>query len=384
MERRTSRESVDPSASSSCAPLATAASRSRASARSSSPVSWLVPPKETCWWSMVKCRPSAALRGVLGGLVGHEPGDRLGDQPLQRGDADAVRERRHLGVHERRCLRGQAERRLRDPAGPPGLQVTGLHPGPAPGEPVLQLHRRRDQCPAAVGGAADGEGELGDAELRDQWCAFAGEGEAGVSAGGDPGGCLVDRLRWVLLGPGHRGDHQVGSAPGWLRPGLAGEHQHVTAESRSPRSMLVVAVMSEFKHRAPTETGQIPLLWKGILDFLHSGPVVPVGFSAYGVWSRLTARFARCSTTCGRARLARPRARGSTAAVVSGFETLASLAPQPPGLRFFSGLAAALTRASKRRWSRPASGCHWTPRQKRVPSASIASREPSVARAVAT
>ena len=42
-------------------PCATAASRSRASARSSSPVSWLVPPKETCWWSMVKCRASAAF-----------------------------------------------------------------------------------------------------------------------------------------------------------------------------------------------------------------------------------------------------------------------------------------------------------------------------------
>ena len=167
--------------------------------------------------------------GVLGGLVGHEPGDRLGDQPLQRGDADAVRERRHLGVHERRCLLGQPERRLRDPPGPPGLQVTGLHPCPAPGQAVLQLHCCRDQCPTAVGGAADREGELGDAELRDQRRALTGQGEAGVSAGGDPGGCLVDRLRWVLLGPGHRRDHQVGLSA-WIAAALASRAnpQHIS------------------------------------------------------------------------------------------------------------------------------------------------------------
>ena len=212
-----------------CAPFATAVSRSRASARSSSPVSWLVPPKETCWWSMREVPTVRGLLGVLGGLVGHEPGDRLGDQPLQRGDADAVRERRHLRVHERRRFGwDRLQRRLRDPTGPPGLEVTGLHPCPAPREPVLQLHRRRDLCPSAVGGAADREGELGDAELRHQRCAFTGEGEAGVSAGGDPGGCLVDRLRWVLLGPGHRGDQQVGLCLVGCGLAFAGEHQHLT------------------------------------------------------------------------------------------------------------------------------------------------------------
>jgi len=53
-------------------------------------------------------------------------------------------------------------------------------------------------------------------------------------------------------------------------------------------------------------------------------------FSAYGLWSRLIARFARCSTTCG----------GVPRLAKRGFETLAgarssttgvALAPQPPG-----------------------------------------------------
>ena len=120
------------------------------------------------------------------------------------------------------------QRRLGDPAGAPRLEVTGLHPCPAAGQAVLQLHRRRDQCPPCVGGAADREGELGDAELRDQRRAFTGQREAGVPAGGDPGRCLVDRLRWVLLGPGHRGEHQDRVRVHRCGPGLACNSQHIS------------------------------------------------------------------------------------------------------------------------------------------------------------
>ena len=238
-----------------------------------------------------------SLPCFLGGLVGHEPGDRLGDQPLQSGDADAVRERCHLGVHERRCLRGQAECLLCDPAGTPRLEVTCLHPGPAAREAVLQLDGRRDQCPAAVGGAADGQGELGDAELRHQWRAFTCQREAGVSAGGEPGGCLVDGLRWVLLGPGHRGKHQHSVRAHRCSPGLARYPQHLSRGVEVLAVVLGVAGMSEFKHRAPTETGENSAAVEGNSRLLRSGPVVKVGFSAYGVWSRLFARFARSSTT---------------------------------------------------------------------------------------
>ena len=127
-----------------------------------------------------------------------------------------------------------AEGGLRDPAGPPGLEVTGLHPCPAAGQSVLQLDRRRNQRPAGVGGAADRERELGDAELRDQRRTLAGQREAGVAGRGDPGGCLVDRLRWVLLGPGHRGDHQVCLRLVGCGLAFAGEHQHVTRGVKVP------------------------------------------------------------------------------------------------------------------------------------------------------
>ncbi len=139
------------------------------------------------------------------------------------------------------------------------------------------------------------------------------------------------------------------------------------AESRSPRSVLVVAVMSEFKHRALTETGEISLLWKGILDFLSTpvgGPGWLLGVrrlvpsvrslrvsSVHSLRSLLDhhslldhlwlrparvswfrdARFARSSTTGIRARCSTTvwsRARASRVSVVS--RRSLALAPQPP------------------------------------------------------
>ena len=38
------------------------------------------------------------------GLLGHEPGDRLLDQPVELGQADPVRDRGDVAVHEPGCL----------------------------------------------------------------------------------------------------------------------------------------------------------------------------------------------------------------------------------------------------------------------------------------
>ena len=100
------------------------------------------------------------------------------------------------------------------------------------------------------------------------------------------------------------------------------------AESRSPRSVLMVAVMSEFKHRALTETDENALLWKGILDFFTPAR-----------WSRVASRATAFGLVCPLAALA---ARPPVVAIgswVAGFETLASprsstsgslLAARPP------------------------------------------------------
>ena len=363
-----------------------------------------------------------SLQRVLGGLVGHEPGDRLGDQPLQRGQTDAVRERRHLGIHEPRRLLAEPEGGFGDPAGPPGLEVPGLHPGPGPREPVLQLDRGRDDRTTGVGGAADGERELRDAELRDQRSTRTGQWETGVAGRGDPRRRFV---RSTPVGAARPRSPPRSTAPrprGWLRHGPRGLTRSTSlGESSSPGVIGAVDVMTQFKQRPLTDSGEFPLLWKGILDFFSIWVVVPACSWSYGLGlvcplASLAARppgvavglrgHVQFRAATAVASLA-PNHRGSgppmttpgcgrpLGSVVSrrslrsllnhrGVAARSSttgvwrLAAQP------TGSAAARTSASKRRWSRPASGCHWTPRQKRVPSASIASSVPSAARAEAT
>ena len=87
------------------------------------------------------------------------------------------------------------------------------------------------------------------------------------------------------------------TASAWMAAARAARATRSTSlgESSSPRLVPMVDVIDEFKHRPLTVSDEIPLLWKGILD--HFSPI------------------------------------GS-----SGFETLASLAPQPPRKRTDPGL----------------------------------------------
>ncbi len=142
------------------------------------------------------------LGGVGGCLLGHEPDDCFLDEAFEGGVPDLVGEPGDLGIDEPDGFGGQQQGVLGDPAGPPGLEVTGHHPGPHLGQAVLELDRVGDQGAAGVGGEPDREGEFGDAELRDQGCPRPGQEQTGVATGGDPGRGVVDRLGWVLLGPG--------------------------------------------------------------------------------------------------------------------------------------------------------------------------------------
>ena len=145
--------------------------------------------------------------------------------------------------------------------------------GPGLREAVLQLDGMGDVGPTGVGGPADGEGELGDAELRHQGRAWPGEGEAGLSSGGDPGRCFVDGLGWVLLGPGDGGEELGGLSPVGFVLAIAGKDASTSrGSSRSPSESGVVLVMEPIQ--APTTDsprGQKPLSTRGFSRLSAAG-----------------------------------------------------------------------------------------------------------------
>ena len=119
---------------------------------------------------LVQADPDTTCLGGLDraglGFLGVEPDPGLFDQPVEHHRSDPVGDRSDLPVHERRALLGEADGGLRDPAGPPRGQVTGLEPGLDARQPVANLDRLTEVGPAGVGGLADHQRELGHAELR--------------------------------------------------------------------------------------------------------------------------------------------------------------------------------------------------------------------------
>ena len=228
-----------------------------------------------------------------------------------------------------------------------------LHSSPYPWQPVLQLHRR----PRAN---SDQHRWSGRWRARTPRCrtpppAVPLRRRSGgrCHRRGDPGGLFSDGLRWVLLGPGHRCEQQDRPAPGWLRPCRSRANTSTSAgESSAPGVIAGVDVMGQFKQRPLTETVEIPLLWKGILDFLPSGfggpgwhvGVRPLVSSVRSLRSLLDHRWLRPAArhgvalrtafglVCPLASLA-ARPPGLRPPAGCGFETLASLTPQPPGAR---------------------------------------------------
>ena len=81
--------------------------------------------------------------GGRGRPVRVEPGDGLVDEPVDRGGAHPVRERRHVAVDVRGCLRRErgVDDGLSDPPGLPRGAVAGLHPAPQPGQAVCRARR---------------------------------------------------------------------------------------------------------------------------------------------------------------------------------------------------------------------------------------------------
>ena len=170
----------------------------------------------TCTCRIVGGLPAAP------GLGGHEPDDRLLDQPVYPAGPDPVREPRDLVVHEPRRRRAQGDGRPGDPAGPPRRQVTGPDPRPGLGEPVPQLEGLTEVGLAGLGGQPDRGRELGHTELRDQRRTRTGDRDRGVA---EPDR-VPDRLRRMQVRPRTGGTEQVGL--GGIGGGTAapGERQH--------------------------------------------------------------------------------------------------------------------------------------------------------------
>ena len=113
------------------------------------------------------------LRGseaLLLRLLGVEPDHRFLDEPLHRDRSELVRERRHVGVHERHRVEAERHRRPGGPPSPPRHQVPGEHPGVGLGQPVGQLDGLAEEHRGPVVAHAQRGGELGDAELGDLGC----------------------------------------------------------------------------------------------------------------------------------------------------------------------------------------------------------------------
>ena len=132
--------------------------------------------------SIVEVPPVGGGLAALLGLVGHEPGDGLLDEPVELEGPDPVRDVRDVGVDERGRLRGSGRwwRAAIRRAFHAGRSPLG-HPAPQPREPVAQLDGLPEVAAPGVGRQPERGGELGDRELRHQRRTRPGDRRSPVS-----------------------------------------------------------------------------------------------------------------------------------------------------------------------------------------------------------
>ena len=140
--------------------------------------------------------------------------DRLGDEPVQLRRPDPTGDRGDLGVHERRSLarqrRGGVDGGLRDRAGPPCRDPSGVDLRPQPREAVAQLEGVADELLRRGRRDPEDGAELGEAELRHERRTLTGDRLLVLAARHGERSGVVDRLRRVQVGPPGCQDQQVG------------------------------------------------------------------------------------------------------------------------------------------------------------------------------
>ena len=171
-----------------------------------------------------------------------------------------------------------------DPAGFPGGQVTAGDAFPEPGEAVAQLEGVAEVAFAGLGGQADGGGELGDGELRDQGGAGSGDGDGGVAEGAEPDGLgLVDGLGGVGDRPLHGGRQQVGLGLVGLGPPGPGGGEDACRVVGQRGGLRVVprgghgSIPAATTDTPDPEMGSNPLVPQGFAETLVLDPRVAAG-----------------------------------------------------------------------------------------------------------
>ena len=246
--RRTSRVSVEPRSFSACAPAVTAASRSRASARSSSPYTVLVPRREGWRVSTVKDRPSAAWRRRRSASSGmNRPIASSTSRSSWAGPTLCATWATWWSTYAAASI-DRTHGRAGDPAGPPRRQVALDHPGPDPAQAVAELDGLAEVGLAGLGGQPDRGGELGHRELRDQGCTGSGDRHPGLAVV-PHGGRLREGVDRVHRRPGHR-RLQLPRPPPASARGRSSRTAASTAAAVSRSAVL--PVMTQFQHRPPT------------------------------------------------------------------------------------------------------------------------------------
>ena len=169
------------------------------------------------------------LLGVVLRELGHEPGHGLFDQPVELGRTDLVCEGGHLLVDVAGGFPGEAEQWQRRRVG----LATAPHPRPT-----------AQSCPVAgaagTSAPASGRSRCARSRWNGRWrartprcrtrrrsgSALAGQ-RSGQSPAGRPRRGDLDRLRRMLLRPGHRRPQQVGFRPDRRDPAVPGKREHV-------------------------------------------------------------------------------------------------------------------------------------------------------------
>ena len=250
---------MEPSSASWVADRLTAASRSRASARSRQPLTWTVPAVSTRSVSTSNRRPSAARRRRSSASAGSW-------RARASSTSRPIWAHEHVpaaGASARVDLGGRGHRQaggvLGDPHRPPHRHPPGHHLLPEPRQAVAELEGLADVGLAGVGGQAQRGGVLHECELRHQRRSRPGDRHGPVAEEADlVRGPLPVGLDGVLDRPLARSARACGSRPAAMsalaaqltEEGLGGGrrcfgHGSIAAgatDSRTPKSGLCTGV----------------------------------------------------------------------------------------------------------------------------------------------